>query len=579
MSASPLDQQPASARLVSIADEQLGSSRRPLWMLFGGAGILLLIACSNVAGLLLGESRIRRHEFAVRAAIGGSRTQVLRQLVVENGLLAIAGAAVGLVGARWLTSLVVAAAPAGMPRIETATMDIRTAVFAIAAGLVTLLIFGIAPALVLARASVATALGSVGRHSSGKVSGQRLVVAAQVALALVLLTGATLFGETILRLKAQPLGFHPEGVAIVSTTFTGEQYGDPATIRAAWKSAGKNANPGVVLGPLQRATTTLRTAAVFGRLGSIPGVTKVAATSAPPFVANPEPVQIVLEDRPKTERLDVSRQVVTDGYFSTMGIGMLTGRDFGPADAGGPPVVVVSSEFEKRFFPAGALSRRFTLGRPFVQSVPYQIIGVVPDVKRQELTDDVRPAFYYSYREGSTPNHFVLRTSGDPSALLSAARRAINDVSTELVVTSTTTMSSNVEQSIVEERFRAMLSVMFGAAALMLAAVGLYGLAARRVIDRRREFAVRVALGARPADVRRLVIRDAVTIVSIGFAAGLPASFAVARITNSLLFGVSPTSLHVFAFTSVLLGLVVTIATTLPARRAGRVNPVAALKE
>ncbi len=580
VSASPIDQQSVSARLVSIEDEHLGSSRRPLWLLFGGAGILLLVACSNVAGLLLGEARIRRHEFGVRAAIGGSRQRILRQLAVEHGLLAVAGATIGLMAARWLTRLVVAAAPAEMPRIEATVIDIRTAAFALAACLVTLLIFGVAPAMALARTPVAGVLGSGTRNSgANKVTGQRLVVAAQVALALVLLTGATLFAETTLRLRALPLGFHPDGVTVVSTTFTGSVYGDPATIQAAWKAAGQNANPGAVLAPLQRATTTARTDAVLQRLSAIPGVTSAAATSSPPFVANPEPVQVILENRPDTERLDASRQVVTDGYFATMGMHVLKGRDFEGTDTDGPAVAVVSSEFESRFFPEGALNRRFTLAPPFARSAPYRVVGVVPDVKRQEPTDDVRPAYYFYDRQGGTPNHFVLRSSGDPTALLSAARRAVNEVSVELVVKSTTTLVSSVERSIVEERFRATLSGIFGAAALVLAAVGLYGLAARRVIDRRREFAVRVALGARPTDVRRLVVWDVVTILSTGFVVGLPTSFAAARIMDGMLFGVSSTSPHVFALTSVLLSMVVMIATLLPARRAGQVDPVAALKE
>jgi putative ABC transport system permease protein len=250
VSASPIDQQAASARLVSIEDEQLGSSRRPLWMLFGGAGILLLVACSNVAGLLLGEARIRRHEFGVRAAIGGSRGRIVRQLLVEHGLLAITGAAAGLIAARWLTRLVVAVAPAGMPRIEATVIDLRTAAFAVAAGVVTLLVFGVAPALAFARAPVAGMLGWGTRDiGASKVTGQRLVVAAQVALALVLLTGATLFGETMIRLRALPLGFHPDGVAVISTTFTGSLYGDPATTTVTAHSSsevypwGRSCNP------------------------------------------------------------------------------------------------------------------------------------------------------------------------------------------------------------------------------------------------------------------------------------------------------------------------------------------------
>jgi len=366
---------------------------------------------------------------------------------------------------------------------------------------------------------------------------------------------------------------------VISTTFNGSRYGDPAKVQAAWKAAPPNANPAVVLGPLERATTTIRTDAVLARLGATPGVTQVAATSSAPFVDNPYPVRIILEHRPATELADASRQIVTDDYFSTMGMNVLKGRGFEQTDTDGPSVAIVSLEFERRFFPEGALNRRFTLGPPFARSAPYEIVGVVPDVKRQEPTDDIRPAYYIYDRRGGTPNHFVMRTSGDPSVLLPAARLAVGDVSPQLVITSATTLASSVDRSMVDERFRATLSAIFSVAALTLAAVGLYGLAARRVVDRRREFAVRVALGATPADVRSLVVRDAVTIVSVGFAVGLPASLAVARITESLLCGVSATSPHVFALTTALLGIVVITATMLPARRAGRLNPMVALKE
>ena len=579
VSASPIDKQNASARIVSIADEQFGSSKRPLWLLFGGAGFLLLIACSNVAALLIGEARVRRHEFAIRAAIGGSRSQLLRQLLVESGLLAVGGVALGLIAAPSLIKLIVAAAPQGMPRIEAATTDLRTALFAVTTGLGTLLVFGVAPALTAGRVSIARFLISTSHDGVGnRVTAQRFIVAAQVALALVLLTGATLFGETILNLRAQPLGFRPEGVAFISTTFTGSLYGDPAAVQAAWKVAGPNANPGQVLGPLQRTTTIVRTNSVLEKLRGLAGVTSAAATSSLPFVANPSREQVVLEDVPNPQKLDAGRQAITDGYFDAMGIRMLKGHDFNSADAAGEPTAIVSAEFERRFFPEGALNRRFRLAN-YASGQPYQIVGVVSDVKRQEMTDDDRPLFYSSFRQGWTPNHFVIRASGDPSLVLSAARQAVNQVSSQLVVRSTSALVERVDRSIAEERFRASLSVIFASAALTLATVGLYGLSARRVIDRRREFAVRVALGANATDVRRLVLKDAMLIVGIGFVVGLPASFAVAQISNALLFGVSATSPHIFVLTAVMLGVVVMTATIFPSRRAGRIDPVAALKE
>jgi ABC-type lipoprotein release transport system permease subunit len=579
VSAAP-SEEPGSARLVPIEDEHVGPSKRPLWLLLGGAGILLLIACSNVAGLLLGEARVRRHEFAVRAALGGSGGQVLRQLIVEHGMLAIGGSAVGLLVAYWVIAGLVAIAPAEMPRIETATIDVRATLFAMASGLLTLLAFGVAPALAIARAPVSSVLAEGGRGgSASRLVGQRLIVVAQVALALVLLTGATLFAETILRLQAQPLGFRPDGLAVVSTTFTGNLYGDSAAVKAAFSAAGPKADTGSVMSRLGRAVTMPRTEAVLERLRVIPGVTRADASSGVPFVAAPRRDEIVLEGQLDTAPYDVLRQVVTEGYFATLGISLMSGRSFEPGDVVGPYVAVVSAEFERRFFPGGATGRRFGVGGRYDPRNAFRIVGVVADVRRQEPTDDARPVFYWDYRQGSTPNHFVIRSAGDPSDLLPAVRRAIGEVSPQLVVTSMTTMASSVAQSVVEERFRATLSVLFGAAAVLLAAIGLHGLAARRVADRYREFGVRVALGAGPADVRRLVIEDAIRIVSVGFAVGLPSSYIVAQIARSLLFGVTPTSPHVFAITVALLAVVVTAATIVPARRAARVDPVVALKQ
>jgi hypothetical protein len=581
VSAAPNDQR-GSARVVRLEDDHLGSSRQPLWLLFGGAAILLLVACSNVAGLLLGEARLRRHEIAVRTAIGGSRARVIRQLAVEHAALAIAGCAAGVLFAYGITAALVAIAPDGLPRIEQAAVDARSVLFASAAGLLTLLIFGVAPALTLARTPVSLVLTDGGRDvRTARVSGHRLLVAAQVALALVLLTGAALFSETMLKLQAVPLGFEPAGVAVASATFTGNPFGDPAALKAAFQqSARPGEYRGRVYDRLRTQASVARNSPVLEKLRAIPGVTHVSTASAVPFVVNPVRQTIVLEGRPDTERVEVLVNRVGDHYFTTLGIRFLSGRDFVPSDAAGIDVAVVSSEFEKRFLPGGATGRRFksVYGERFELAVEYQILGVVVSVKRQDPTDDDRPLFYGYSRQGGLQSQFLARTSGDPSAILPAMRRAINEVSPQIVVTSTSTLASRVERAVVEEHFRATLSALFGAAALVLATVGLYGLAARRVADRQREFGVRVALGARPGDVRRLVIRDAMLIVLVGLAAGVPAAFAAAQTTRTLLFGVTTTSPHVFVLAVLALATAVSLATILPARLAGRVDPIQALK-
>jgi hypothetical protein len=582
VTASPNNQR-GSGRVARLDDDHLGSARQPLWLLFGGAAILLLVACSNVAGLLLGEARIRRHEIAVRTAIGGSRARVIRQLVVEHAAMAVIGCAAGVALAYALTATLVAIAPDGLPRVDQTAIDGRSVVFASTAGLLTLLIFGVAPALTLARTPVNLVLTDGGRDGrTGRVSGHRLIVAAQVALALVLLTGAALFSETMLRLEAVPLGFAPAHVAVASTTFTGDQFGDPAAAKAALQAAQSSAlgrDRGRFLTDLINRVSAARHISVFEKLRAIPGVTHVSIATAVPFVRLPVRQPIVLVGRPDNERVEVMQQAIGDAYFATMGIRLLAGRDFNPADAG-VNVAIVSAEFERQLLPDGAIGRQFkaVYGERLELATQYEIIGVVASVKRQDPMDDDRALFYAYGRFGVLQNHFLARTSGDPSTVLQAMRRAIGEVSPQIVVTSTSTLSSRVDRAVVEERFRATLSVIFGAAALLLATVGLYGLAARRVADRQREFGVRVALGARPSDVRQLVIRDAMLIVSVGLIVGLPAAFIAAQATGTLLFGVTTTSPHIFAMAVLVLAAAVSLATILPARLAGRVDPIQALK-
>jgi predicted permease len=575
--------EPLSARLVPLADEQLGAARRPLWLLFGGAGLLLLIACSNVAGILLGEARTRSHEMAVRSALGSGRWRLVRQILVEHAMLAIIGTAVGIAVAYWLIRTVVSIAPEGLPRIEAVGLDERAAVFAALSGAATLLLFGVGPAFSLVRTPVAATLAEGGREGAvSRAIGQRLVVIAQLALALVLLTAAALFGESIRRLMSQPLGFDARDVAVMSATFTGHRWGDPGRIREARTST--NEDFGKLMSRLARETSNARDDQVFARVAALPGVSAVSAASAMPFITPQSRGSIVLEGRPGSERHDVLSQVVSERYFDVMRIRLLSGRFFSiavdhPADSA---AAVVSAEFERRFFPAGAVNRRFrrVYGADYELSSHFHIVGVVDDVKRQEFSDDERPSFYSFDRQGSgvSQTHFVIRASGDVRAVLPSVRSAINAVTPQLVVTSTVLMEERVARSVAEERFRAILSAAFGVTALLLAAVGLYGVIARRTAERRREFGIRVALGARPAQVGGLVLRDATVLIACGFAVGVPAAYATAQVTRSLLFGISASSPLVFALTATTLALVAAAASLLPARRASYADPVSALR-
>jgi putative ABC transport system permease protein len=306
----------------------------------------------------------------------------------------------------------------------------------------------------------------------------------------------------------------------------------------------------------------------------------VGGASVVPFINAPTKYDLVIGNGTSADRQDAWRHAVTESYFSTLGIPTLDGRTFTPSDGAGDRVVVVAREFQRRFYPDGAIGKAFRqiYGGNDEFEARYRIIGVVGDVKRQEYTDDIRPIFYEFDRQVGGITHFIIRTSDDPGAVLPAARAAIADVSRQLVITDTAVLDDRLAGSIAEERFRATLSIVFGGIALLLAAVGLYGLAARRATERRREFGVRVALGARPADVSRLVFRDAAMLTGLGLVVGLPAAWWAAQIAQSMLYGVEATSMRVYATTGGVLSIVALLATALPARRAATADPIEVIR-
>jgi ABC-type antimicrobial peptide transport system permease subunit len=569
-----------TARVVPLLEDQVGHAVRPLWMLFGGSTLLLLVACSTAATLLLGDARGRRHEMAVRASLGGGGSRLLRQLAVEHGLLATAAGSAGFLAATWLTPVLVALAPGTLPRLDTVTVDASMGLLALGLGTTTVLLFGLAPALPLAWTPAREVLAESTRQGSPRHHrGQRVVVAIQYALALVLLVGASLFGETILRLTSRPLGFDPSKLAVLSFAWSrnpAAQGSDPrvppeaASLSLAERAAIGRAN--AMRQTAERNTGGLD--AILRNLDAVPGVTATAASTHVPFVGAPAESLVRPEGQAETANRNVQRQLVTPGYFRAMRISMLRGRPFVGAETRG---VVVSRELERQLFGGDALGRRLVVEG--ASKGAYEVIGIVADVKHDGFTANDLPSVYLSNALGATVSHIVVRSSADPGALLPRLVEAARAADARMIVTGTRTMEAQVGESVAEERLRATLASLFGGAALLLAALGLYSVAARLVIDRRREIGVRVALGARPIHIRALVLRDGLLMAAAGVAVGLPAAFAASAFIRSFLFGVSPTAPRVFLTAAGVLTTAAILATLVPAHQASRTDPADALRE
>ena len=554
-----------TSRVATIPDDQLGPVRAPLYMLFGASVLLLLIACANVAGLLLGETGTRRHEVAVRRALGAERWRLVRQMLTENALLGGAGALIGVLAAWWVTPILVTLAPSRMPRIDWVAVDARVMVFAVFVGGAMTMLCGAWPSVAGSSFPPIDALRSGRGLARFRGRSQRLIVSCQVALAVVLLAGAALLGETVVRLTSQPVGFDERGLLAV----------------------------GVV--PRQRALLTdmpRRTQAhneLLARIREMPGVESAATTASPPFGTSYGSNSIEVSGRPG-ESLSAQRHIVSEGFFNTMGMRMVGGREFDVADAArqilNPAlpgtessdslgVAIVSRELERRYFGGNATGQRIRFNRMWLD-----VIGVAPDAKSLQYTDEAAPAFYVYSKQMPyiAVTQFVVRASGDPLALVAALRQVVTREDSQFAVTYVDTMRTMMARTVANERYRATLSSAFGLAALVLAAIGLFGLLTRAVNERRREIGVRMAVGARPGDVVRLVMREGGLLVAGGLVVGVPAALAVAQLIRAQLYGVGPSDPHVFVFVSVVLSVVAAGAMALPAIRASRVDPISTLR-
>jgi predicted permease len=530
-----------------------------LRILMAVVGVVLLIACANVANLLLARAAARQKEFAVRLAVGAGRTRLIRQLLTESLLLSGLGAVAGIVLAWRLSRLLLLMASNGPEALPlNLTPNVRVLGFTLVASLLSALIFGTAPALRAARIEPNSWLKGGKGPSQGASQNRfgKALVVAQVALSLVLLVGAGLFVRTLINLRSLPSGYDQENVLLVSTDIAATGY------------------QGVQRSALLRE--------VEEKVKILPGV-RAASFSMVVFNQGFWPATIFTRDlnAMDRERRVIRNNVVGQDYFNAMGIPLLVGRVFGPQDTNQVrPVAVISETLARRFFPNGSpLGKRFGMDRP--ESVDqFEIIGVVKDSKYQSLAEPPEPNAYYTHSQIPFPlNNLVIRYSGSPDALIPQIRREITEVNRALPIDGVISLSEHIGLSLTQERLVARLATFFGLLALLLACVGLYGVLSYAVARRTNEIGVRVALGAMRGNVIWLVLREALALVGAGVVIGLLASLAATKTVSTMLFGMKPSDPLTIAAATLLLLAVAALSAYLPARRASRVDPMAALRE
>ena len=547
-------------KVMPLLEWLVGNLRLTLLLLFGTVGLVLLIACVNVANLLLERALSRQREINVRLALGASRWRIARQLVTESLMLALAGGVLGALLATWGTKLIVSLSPQGITRITETRLDMRVLVFTALLSVLTGVIFGLAPAVGVSRVGLAEALKEGGRSGSGgrrSVLVRNLLVVSEVALALVLLVGAGLLVRTLVRLQNVPLGFDPRNVLTMtvakSPTGTDEQTGE-----------------------FFRQLTE--------RIKALPGVVNASVTWQLPLSGAAATTGIEIEGQPN-DAANIPIGVIHSagpGYFRTMGIPLLKGRDFTDHDnMKSPPVIIVNETLVKRFFPDGdALGKHITpsfstTGEPNKR----EIVGVVGDVKHRSLKGDAVPEFYFAQAQMPvTSMTLVVRTVGDPHALVGTVRKEVQSMDGNAPVFSVVTAEEYMARSVASTRFNMTLLAAFAAVALLLTAVGLYGVISFSVSQSTHEIGIRIALGAQTSDVLKLVIGQGMILTFVGVLAGLAAAYWLTRLMASLLFGVGATDFVTFAGVSLLLLVVAALACYIPARRASRVDPVVALR-
>jgi putative ABC transport system permease protein len=546
-----------------LQEHLVGDIKPALLVLLGAVGLVLLIACANVANLLLARAAVRQKEIAVRVALGAKRSRLIRQFLTESVLLSTSGGLVGLAIAYGGLFLLKAFIPENISQARDISIDLKVLAFTFLVSVATGLIFGLAPAIQAARFNQIDTLKEGGRDAATGGSGQRLrglLVTAEVAISLVLLIGAGLLINSFLRLRNVDPGFRTDNLLTMKIVLPEPKY-EEMERRSAFYTE------------------------LINRVQALAGVRSAAVTSNLPLYRQGNSIGIGIEGQPAPppgqERIIVTR-IVSPRYFDTMSIPILRGRGLTDQDTETTPnVVVISETMARRYWPGeDAVGKRIAAGRIRTPEDWIQVVGVVKDVRQFELNAEPKPQMYLSYRQAGffDSRDLVVKTDVDPASMAATVRKAVWEIDKDQPVSNIQTMDQILAESIARQRFSMLVLAIFAAVALVLAGVGIYGVMSYSVAQRTHEIGIRMALGAQTGAVLKLAVGYGMKLVIVGIAIGLIAAFALTRVMSTLLFGVTATDPTTFTLISLLLIAVAVLASYVPARRATRVNPIIALR-
>lgn len=549
------------ATAVSITEDTVGGLKRTLWLVFGAVVFVLLVACANVANLLLASASARHKEITIRAAIGASRAQLVKQLLSESLILAFVGGGLGLLLAVWATKAIESVASRINPAFQNITIDTRTLLFTLGASIITGVVFGLAPALQISKPNLANWLKD-SRGAGGSAARNRLrgsLVVAEIAMTLVLLVGAGLLIRTIIRLRSVDTGFDPRNTLTMNIGLPGAKYPKPANVVSFFKQATE-------------------------RIAALPGVKAAGITSVLPLSDNFDGRGLVVEDfpRPRGEEISVDLYVVTPGYLKAMEISLRQGRGIADQDTSDSPnVALINQKMAEQLWPnQDPVGRRIRFPGSERNTQPWRtIVGVVSNVSQYALDKEPPMQIYLPHSQFPTSfNNIVVKTEDDPNSVLAAVRREILAIDKDQAVYNVVTLEQLHADSISLRWFFTLLLSVFAAITLTLAVIGIYGVMSYAVTQRTQEIGIRMALGARREDVLKLVVKGGIALALTGVGIGLVMAFALTRLMQSVLFGITPSDALTYVMGALGLIVVAALACYIPARRATKVDPLVALR-